>query len=99
MLVIRAGMDPSRPSHAFASDTPDILRQPSAEDLDAAHQLVSSARGRNSEYRVDEKRTSFSNEIRPRMNADADEDSVRQQEQTRYPPANGDSINLGQICR
>jgi hypothetical protein len=98
MLAIRAGMDPSRPSHAFAPDTPDILRHPSAEDLDAAHQLVSSARGRNSEYRVDEKRTSVSNEIRPRMNADA-EDSVRQQEQTRYPPANGDSVNLGQICR
>lgn len=99
MLAIRAGMDPLRPSHAFASDTPDLLRQPSAEDLDAAHQLVSSARGRNSEYSSHEKRLSFSNEMPPRMNMDGDGDSVRQQEQTRDLPANGDSINLGQVCR
>jgi hypothetical protein len=99
MLAIRVGMDPLRPSHAFASDTPDLLRQPSAEDLDAAHQLVSSARGRNSEYGGHEKRLSFSNEMPPRMNADGDGDSVRQQEQTRDLPVNSDSINLGQICR
>jgi hypothetical protein len=42
---------------------------------------------------------SFSNEMPPRMNMDGDRDSVRQQEQTRDLPANGDSINLGQVCR
>jgi hypothetical protein len=99
MLAIRAGMDPLRTSHPFASDTPDLLRQPSAEDLDAAHQLVSSARGRNSEYGGHEKRMSFSNDMPRRMNVEAEEDSVRQHEQTRNPPATGDSINLGQICR
>jgi hypothetical protein len=92
-------MDPLRPSHAFSSDAPDLLRQPSAEDLDAAHQLVSSARGRNSDYGAHEKRPSLSDDQPSRMNAEAEEDSVRQQEQTRNPPANGDSINLGQICR
>ncbi len=33
-----------RPSELFAA-SPNLIRQPSAEDLDAAHQLVSSARG------------------------------------------------------
>jgi GATA-binding protein, other eukaryote len=92
-------MDPLRPSHAFPSDAPDLLRQPSAEDLDAAHQLVSSARGRNSEYGAHEKRTSFSDDQPLRTNAEAEEESVRQQDQARNAPANGDSINLGQICR
>lgn len=37
-----------RSSELFAA-SPNLIRQPSAEDLDAAHQLVSSARGgRNS---------------------------------------------------
>jgi hypothetical protein len=99
MLAIRAGMDPLRPSHAFASDAPDLLRQPSAEDLDAAHQLVSSARGRNGEYGGPERRMSFSNDPPSRMNAEGEEDLLRQQEQVRNPLDNGDSINLGQICR
>ena len=34
-----------RATDHFAT-TPHLIRQPSAEDLDAAHQLVSSARGR-----------------------------------------------------
>lgn len=100
MLAIRAGMDPLRLSHAFASDTPNLLRQPSAEDLDAAHQLVSSARGRNSNYGGHEKHiSSASDDLPSRMNAEAEEDSGQQQEQVRNPHTNGDSINLAQICR
>lgn len=42
MLAVRSAMDPLRHS---ASERRSLLREPSAEDLDAAHQLVSSARG------------------------------------------------------
>ena len=93
-------MDPSRPSHNFTSDVPDPLRQPSAEDLDAAHQLVSSARGRNSDYDVHEKHMNLHSSDRPSwMNMEAGEDSVRQQEEVTDATANNDSINLRQICR
>jgi hypothetical protein len=45
MLAVQSAMDALRRSTSHNSDQPSILRQPSAEDLDAAHQLVSSARG------------------------------------------------------
>jgi hypothetical protein len=45
MLAVQPMMDALRRSNSNRSDHPSILRQPSAEDLDAAHQLVSSARG------------------------------------------------------
>lgn len=45
MLAVQTAMDALRRSTSHTSDHPNILRQPSAEDLDAAHQLVSSARG------------------------------------------------------
>jgi hypothetical protein len=92
-------MDPLRPSHAFASDAPDLLRQPSAEDLDAAHQLVSSARGRNSEYGGHKHVRSHSNDHASRTAPEVEEDSGRQHEQSRATRADADSINLGQICR
>ena len=100
MLAIRAAMDPLRPSHNFASGAPDLLRQPSAEDLDAAHQLVSSARGRNNDYSSHEKHLNTLSDDHPlRVDAEAEDKSLRQQEQTRDPLVNSDSINLGQICR
>lgn len=48
MLTLNLRMDhPGRPSDPFAREA-SLIRQPSAEDLDAAHQLVSSARGARS---------------------------------------------------
>ncbi len=49
MLTLKPRMDQmGRPADLFTGG-PSLIRQPSAEDLDAAHQLVSSARGgRNS---------------------------------------------------
>jgi hypothetical protein len=38
-------MDVLRSAGSYGSDRQSLLREPSAEDLDAAHQLVSSARG------------------------------------------------------
>ncbi|KAF3483112.1 GATA factor SREP [Arthroderma uncinatum] len=42
MLALRSSSDTVR---GFTASKRDMIRQPSAEDLDAAHQLVSSARG------------------------------------------------------
>lgn len=42
MLTLRSSSDTVR---GFPATKRDMIRQPSAEDLDAAHQLVSSARG------------------------------------------------------
>ena len=101
MLAIRAGMDPLRTSHTFNSDAPDLLRQPSAEDLDAAHQLVSSARGRNGDYGAHERRPStMSIDAAPKVGADAEgEAAQRQQGQARDNAAEEETVNLGQICR
>lgn len=48
MLAVHQPMDALQRSTSFGQDAPSLLRQPSAEDLDAAHQLVSSARGERS---------------------------------------------------
>ncbi|KIW33734.1 uncharacterized protein PV07_00560 [Cladophialophora immunda] len=45
MLAVRGAMDPLRRRPSFRSERQSLMRQPSAEDLDAAHQLVSSALG------------------------------------------------------
>lgn len=45
MLAVRGAMDALQHSTSFSGQKDSLLRQPSAEDLDAAHQLVSSARG------------------------------------------------------
>lgn len=45
MLSLKSRMDRiGKPTDPFIA-SPNLIRQPSAEDLDAAHQLVSSARG------------------------------------------------------
>ncbi len=101
MLALRAGMDPLRMSHTFNSDAPDLLRQPSAEDLDAAHQLVSSARGRNGDYGANERRPSnTSNDAALRSVADTEGEAAhRQQRQARDNASEDEAVNLGQICR
>lgn len=45
MLAVRSPMDAFQKSTPFGGERENLMRQPSAEDLDAAHQLVSSARG------------------------------------------------------
>src|ERR1700755_1245720 len=45
MLAVQSAMDALRRPGSHGSDRHILLREPSAEDLDAAHQLVSSARG------------------------------------------------------
>ena len=45
MLAVQSAMDALRHSGSHGTGRHSLLREPSAEDLDAAHQLVSSARG------------------------------------------------------
>ena len=45
MLAVQSAMDIMRSAGSKSSESRSLLREPSAEDLDAAHQLVSSARG------------------------------------------------------
>ena len=45
MLAVQRAMDALQRSASISSDQRSVIREPSAEDLDAAHQLVSSARG------------------------------------------------------
>jgi hypothetical protein len=45
MLAVHSAMDALQRSASFGPERDGLMRQPSAEDLDAAHQLVSSARG------------------------------------------------------
>ena len=54
MLALQTGMDAVRSSTACSSIGLGLPRQPSAEDLDAARQLVSSARGGRSNGYADE---------------------------------------------
>lgn len=56
MLTLKPRMDHmGRPADPFSA-SPSLIRQPSAEDLDAAHQLVSSARGGRSSLSTTEER-------------------------------------------
>jgi len=45
MLAVHGVMDALHRSASFGSERESLMRQPSAEDLDAAHNLVASARG------------------------------------------------------
>ena len=99
MLALRAIMDPLRPSPSYSAPAPDLLRQPSAEDLDAAHQLVSSARGRNGEYSGHERRTSLLADENPARATPRTEDESRGGHEYKEPTQESDGSSLGQMCR
>ena len=99
MLALRAIMDPLRPSSSYAAPTPDLLRQPSAEDLDAAHQLVSSARGRNGEYSGHERRMSLLADENASRATPRTDDELRGGQEYEEPARESGGSNLGQMCR
>jgi hypothetical protein len=100
MLAFAARMDPLRPSQPFSTDAPNLLRHPSAEDLDAAHQLVSSARGRNGIFGgQNPKMGDVSNDLGIQAGErDATVDAGQPQERRATARDVGET-NLGQICR
>ena len=102
MLAVRGAMDALQRSTSFNSQRESLMRQPSAEDLDAAHQLVSSARGgRHASHVTQDSRMSDApsdqgnhRQVNPRPDmTDAPQTASEVSEQTE------DSSGLGQICR
>jgi hypothetical protein len=93
MLTLKPRMDHmGRPTDPFAA-SPNLMRQPSAEDLDAAHQLVSSARGG---------RSSIGNHEKMCRNQDAHGpflDGGSTDRVTAMTVASDHSVLSGQVCR
>lgn len=94
MLAVRGAMDALQRSASFSSQRDSLMRQPSAEDLDAAHQLVSSARG---ERHGSQQHLAHDNHFRPVSPGpdmtDAPRATSELSEQTEEPSG------LGQMCR
>lgn len=78
----------------FSTVRSDLLRQPSAEDLDAAHQLVSSARG---------ERTGITNPQDPQPSSTTSQQSVPPvsgpAESIEQAQPSDETPQLGQVCR
>lgn len=97
MLAVRSYMERPPPRKSSQSNAPDLLRQPSAEDLDAAYQLISSARGEwvDGQDDMDDSQTSTSIQKTPPAVGTVANDKIE--------AANGslseDSPVTGQICR
>ena len=93
MLTLQPRMDRMGRSPDLLTAVPNLIRQPSAEDLDAAHQLVSSARGgRSGVSRIDE-RPRTEDERRPFP------DDSPTHLAAGLLATNGQSTLLGQVCR
>lgn len=76
------------------------MRQPSAEDLDAAHQLVSSARGeRSSSHVVQEGQSVENGEPKSQDPIVAESKDVDNQRHSSHVSEREDYSGLGQICR
>lgn len=93
MLALKPRMDQMRRPADLFTRGPNLIRQPSAEDLDAAHQLVSSARGGRS--------GADSSDERPRT-VDTHGPSLddRSSDFLAVPPViNGQAALSGQTCR
>ena len=77
------------------------MRQPSAEDLDAAHQLVSSARGeRNSNYvSVDTSRGKTQDPLSPDIGRESLETVDSGGDEFRQSPDVGSTSGSEQFCR
>ena len=100
MLAVQSAMDALRRSTSHNSDHPSILRQPSAEDIYAAHQLVSSARGeRISPPRTNEGQHAISAAA---PNAPASRTDTPERQHQRASIEADDNLSVGgfnQMCR
>ncbi|KAI1611122.1 GATA-binding protein [Exophiala viscosa] len=100
MLAVRSPMDTLNHSAKLASERDSLMRQPSAEDLDAAHQLVSSALGERHrsppthDGHLSDAATENSRQSQPspRPNADGTHQSGE------LPEVRDDGNGLGQVC-
>lgn len=96
MPALKASMDlMRRPIDPFTA-TPSLIRQPSAEDLDAAHQLVSSARGECCKRIRTEERPRIHGHF---LDSGFKKPTARPPIRMRQPVTNGPSALSGQVCR
>lgn len=102
MLAVRGVMDALRRSTSFGTESGSLMRQPSAEDLDAAHQLVSSARGERHvshithDDHVSEAATERPHQSRPSPIPEASDVTRSPSE---LAEQREDVSDLGQVCR
>ena len=96
MLAVQRSMDMLHKATSYQDSDHSIMRQPSAEDLDAAHQLVSSARGeRNGVYvPVDAERS-----ISPEVLRDLNRESFSENEKAVQTADGVNASGLEQMCR
>jgi hypothetical protein len=93
MLTLKPRMDHmGRPIDPFGA-SPNLIRQPSAEDLDAAHQLVSSARGGRSSLGGPNERPRIGDGHLPFLDGGSTDLHADQ------PATNGQPSLSGQVCR
>jgi len=97
MLAVYPRMASHPPSGIFPSNGPNLLRQPSAEDIDAAHQLISSARGEHmgTQTGLETRRPHTPPQIQSQNVAALPEESI---EQTSLQVSE-EAQQLGQVCR
>ena len=104
MLAVYPGMDALQRANSFNSinSRVELMRQPSAEDLDAAHQLVSSARGERSGNFAMSEGISRHDEPRQQPSSAAATETPRESVEK---PVSGNNTSVaeepqgGQICR
>lgn len=97
MLAVYPRMASRSPSRPFPANGANLLRQPSAEDIDAAHQLISSARGERmgTQLTRDTHRTNTPTEHPSPSTATFSEEGVEQASAQIVDEAQ----QLGQVCR
>lgn len=98
MLAVQPTMDALRRS-SHGTDRHSLLREPSAEDLDAARQLVSSARGEMIRTpSVHDGQVSDTSEISGGQSV-RDAEPANQQRAASEATERSTSSNFGQVCR
>ena len=96
MLTVHRPMAPHPTSHNFSRPGASLLRQPSAEDMDAARQLVSSARGEMTGMNVSQEPYQPNTPTRT-IDPNAPGNDAQSIEQASPLPA--EDQQLGQACR
>lgn len=102
MLAVRRAMDALNHSATLASERESLMRQPSAEDLDAAHQLVSSALGERHgshlthDGHISDTATETSHQSQPSPKPDGADGTHQSSELIEQ---RDDGNGLGQVCR
>src|SRR5882757_8701941 len=102
MLAVQGPMDALQRSTSFGTERESLMRQPSSEELDAAHQLVSSARGeRHGSHITHDSLTSDAATENPQLSlvSPRPEASDVPHSSSELAEQREDASGLGQVCR